>query len=440
MNAVIQGLKEVFSNFTDERKRSNNKRFEVCDAALSVFSVFFTQCPSLLEAARLVEQGDAGMSNMQSIFGVHQTPSDNQIRNLLDPVAPEQIFPFMAQLGQALYAQGWLDPFRVLDNQLLIAVDGTDFFSSSKISCPCCTTQTHANGSTTFRHIAITPVVVAPAQAQVVPLPPEFVCPQDGAQKQDCEINATKRWLRSHGARYAPWGVTLLGDDLYCHQPFCEAVLEQKMNFIFTCKPPSHALIYEWVADFERAKRLPSKSVQRQVGKKCFTDHYRYINAVPLRAGDDALLVNWLSLRTTNEQGKVVFESAWVSSHVLTQDNLVALASAARARWKIENENNNTLKNHGYHLEHNFGHGKKHLSNVLLTMNLLAFLTHTTLGWLDQRYAAVRASLSSRKKFFNDLRALLTYVSFTSWSHLMEFMLRGLKIKKHSAPHFQDDG
>jgi hypothetical protein len=150
--------------------------------------------------------------------------------------------------------------------------------------------------------------------------------------------------------------------------------------------------------------------------------------------------VNWLSLRTTNEQGKVVFESAWVSSHVLTQDNLVALASAARARWKIENENNNTLKNHGYHLEHNFGHGKKHLSNVLLTMNLLAFLTHTTLGWLDQRYAAVRASMSSRKKFFNDLRALLTYVSFTSWSHLMEFMLRGLKIKKHLAPHFQDDG
>jgi hypothetical protein len=96
MNAVIQGLKEVFSNFTDERKRSNHKRFEVCDAALSVFSVFFTQCPSLLEAARLVEQGDAGMSNMQCIFGVHQTPSDNQIRNLLDPVAPEQIFPFMA--------------------------------------------------------------------------------------------------------------------------------------------------------------------------------------------------------------------------------------------------------------------------------------------------------------------------------------------------------
>jgi hypothetical protein len=48
--------------------------------------------------------------------------------------------------------------------------------------------------------------------------------------------------------------------------------------------------------------------------------------------------------------------------------------------------------------------------------------------------------MSSRKKFFNDLRALLTYVSFTSWSHLMEFMLRGLKIKKHLAPHFQDDG
>jgi hypothetical protein len=440
MNGVIQGLKQTFSSFTDARKRSNNKRFEVSDAALSAFSVFFTQCPSLLEASRLIEQGDAGMSNMQAVFGVHQTPSDNQIRNLLDPVSPDHLFPFMAELGQALYAQGWLDTFRVLNDQLLIAVDGTDFFSSSKISCPCCTTQTHQNGSTTFRHTAITPVVVAPNQAQVVPLPPEFVCPQDGAEKQDCEINAAQRWLGAHGQRYAPWGVTLLGDDLYCHQPFCQAVLAQKMNFIFTCKPQSHALLYEWVADFERTQALPSHTVQRRVGKKLFTDHYRFINQVPLRDGEDALLVNWLSLRTTNEQGKVVFESAWATSHTVTEHNVMELASSARARWKIENENNNTLKNHGYHLEHNFGHGKKHLSNLLLTLNLLAFLTHTTLGWLDQRYAAVRASLPSRKKFFNDLRALLTYMSFTSWTHLMEFMLRGLKTKKHSAPIFQDDG
>jgi hypothetical protein len=161
---------------------------------------------------------------------------------------------------------------------------------------------------------------------------------------------------------------------------------------------------------------------------------------VPLRDGDEPLLVNWLSLRSTNEQGRVVFESAWATSHTVSEHNVAELASAGRARWKIENENNNTLKNHGYHLEHNFGHGKKHLSNLLLTLNLLAFLTHTTLGWLDQRYAAVRERLSSRKKFFNDLRALLSYMSFKFWTHLMEFMLRGLKTKRHLAPIFQDDG
>jgi hypothetical protein len=440
MNGVIQGLKQTFASFTDERKRSNNKRFEVSDAALSVFSVFFTQCPSLLEASRLVEQGGAGMSNMQTIFGAHQTPSDNQIRNLLDPVSPQQIFPFMAELGQTLYERGLLDSFRVLDDQLLLAVDGTDFFSSSKISCPCCTTQRHKDGNTTYRHIAITPVVVAPGQTQVVPLPPEFVCPQDGAEKQDCEINAANRWLNQHGARYAAWGVTLLGDDLYCHQPFCEAVLAQNMNFIFTCKPQSHELLYEWVADFERTNELPCHTAQRRFGKKHFTDQYRFINQVPLRDGDNAQLVNWLSLCTTNEQGKVVFESAWATNHVVTHNNVAALASSARARWKIENENNNTLKNHGYHLEHNFGHGKKHLSNLLLTMNLLAFLTHTVLGWLDQRYAAVRSRLPSRKKFFNDLRALLTYLSFTSWDHLMDFMLHGLKTKKHSPLSFKGYG
>lgn len=440
MNGVIQGVKRTFASFTDERKHSNNKRFEVSDAALSVFSVFFTQCPSLLEASRLIEKRDAAMSNMQAIFGVHQTPSDNQIRNLLDPVAPQQAFPLMSQIGHALYEKGLLKPFRVLDDQLLIAVDGVHFFSSSKISCPCCTKNLQKNGKTIYKHTAVTPVVVAPGKAQVVPLPPEFVCPQDGTEKQDCEINAAKRWLNQHGEGYAPWGVTILGDDLYCHQPFCEAVLAQNMNFIFTCKPQSHELLYEWVDDFKRTNELQNHTAQRRVGKKHFTDHYSFINQVPLRDGEGATLVNWLSLRSTDDQGQVVFESAWATNHLVTHDNVVALASAARARWKIENENNNTLKNHGYHLEHNFGHGKKHLSNLLLTMNLLAFLTHTVLGWLDQRYAAIRERLPSRKKFFNDLRALLTYLEFTSWTHLMEFMLHGLRKKRHSATVFQGDG
>ncbi|MDM8547310.1 hypothetical protein QUF61_12505 [Candidatus Venteria ishoeyi] len=83
-------------------------------------------------------------------------------------------------------------------------------------------------------------------------LPPEFVQPQDREEKQDCELAAAKRWLRAWGNHYSPWGMTILGDDLYCHQPFCEAAIEQGFDVLLVCKPDSHSTLYDWIADFER--------------------------------------------------------------------------------------------------------------------------------------------------------------------------------------------
>ena len=101
---------------------------------------------------------------------------------------------------------------------------------------------------------------------------------------------------------------------------------------------------------------------------------------------------------------------------------------AGRARWKIENENNNTLKTKGYNLTHNFGHGKEHLSSVLATLNLLAFLIHTVLDLTDSNYRLVRKKLATRINFFNDLRALTRYLRFDSWKSLLLFMMQGLEI------------
>ena len=94
----------------------------------------------------------------------------------------------------------------------------------------------------------------------------------------------------------------------------------------------------------------------------------------------------------------------------------------------MENENNNVLKTKGYHLEHNFGHGKKHLSSLLLTFNLLAFLFHTVLEIMDERYKLIRDELPTRKTFFDDIRALTKYMYFDSWDSLLAFMIRGLEL------------
>ena len=195
-------------------------------------------------------------------------------------------------------------------------------------------------------------MIVAPRQAQVIPLPPEFIQPQDGQDKQDCEIAAGKRWLHTWGTHYAPWGVTILGDDLYCHQPYCEAAIAQGFHLLLACKPDSHATLYEWLADFERSGQVRVIERTRHAGTRRVTERYRYVNQLPLRDSDDALLLNWCELTVTNAHGCTVYHNTWVTTHTINDANVADIAAAGRARWKIENENNNVLKNHGYHVLH----------------------------------------------------------------------------------------
>jgi len=421
---LVEQIRSTFRALPDCRKQGNNQKYAVEDAALSAFSVFFTQSPSFLDYQRRMQKHH-NRNNAQSVFGVHQIPSTSQIGNLLDPIAPETLYPMLAGAGDKLYAQGCLEPFISIGGTLLVALDGTDSFSSERISCPCCTRQTLKNGKTLYRHTVVTPVIVAPGQSRVVPLPPEFVVAQDGQEKQDCELAAAKRWLTAWGSHYAPRRITLLGDDLYCHQPFCEAVRQQQMDFLFVCKPDSHALLYEWVADFTRTGEVQTLEKSHWNGKQRLTERYRYINQVPLRDSDDALLVNWCEVTITNAKQELVYRNAWVTSHAIDEYNVVQTVAAGRARWKVENENNNVLKNHGYHFDHNFAHGKQHLSNFLAALNLLAFLAHTALEWLDDAYRAVRSSAPSRRTFFENLRTLLQFIPFDNWQHLMQFMLNG---------------
>jgi hypothetical protein len=270
-------------------------------------------------------------------------------------------------------------------------------------------------------------VIVAPGNPRVIPLEPEFVIPQDGHEKQDCENAAAKRWLSEYGARYSALGVTVLGDDLYCKQPLCEALIGEGLNFILVCKPDSHKTLYEWVAGLAATGDVQTLEVKRRKGKHRYTDTYRFAHQVPLRDGQRALEVNWCELTTTRDDGKVVYKNAFATNHPITEANVADVVRDGRARWKVENENNNTLKTKGYHLTHNFGHGKQHLSSLLATFNLLAFLFHTLLDLMDSSYRRIREFLP-RKRFFNDLRALTCYLCFNSWDALMAFMIEKLEL------------
>lgn len=421
-DTVVSSFRQRLSSLPDKR-RGKNTRYGMEDAALSAFGVFFTQTPSFLAYQRMME-GRKGKSNAQSLFGVHQIPSDNHIRDLLDAVAPEHVFPVFEEILQVLEGQGQLKGLRSVADTLLVALDGTEYFSSSQIHCSDCSTRTLKSGETHYFHSVITPVIVAPGQAHVIPLVPQFIVPQDGHDKQDCENAAAKRWLAQHGSRLSALNVTVLGDDLYCCQPLCQKLLDQQFNFILVCRPESHTTLYEHLEGID----LPTLTTRRWTGKVEETYTYRYLNGVPLRDGDDALLVNWCEVTLSRSDGKVTYKNSFATHHTLSDENVAEIVLAGRARWKVENENNNTLKTKGYNLKHNFGHGKQHLSSLLATLNILSLLFHTLLELLDQKYKLLRSYLPTRKTFFDDLRALTRYMYFDSWDHLLTFMLQGLEL------------
>ena len=155
---------------------------------------------------------------------------------------------------------------------------------------------------------------------------------------------------------------------------------------------------------------------------------HRWAHAVPLTDSADALKVNWCDVTVTDAAGKTIYHHAWIPDRELTADTVAGWVAAGRARWKIENENNNVLKTKGYHLEHNFGHGKEHLSSLLATMNLLAFALRTFLELAGADYQLIRATVGARRTFFEHLRALTTYLHFENWARLLDFMMRGLEI------------
>ena len=426
---LVQQMRQVFAALPDQRTGENTE-YTMEDFGVSAFSVFFTQSPSFLAAQKTMQEAK-GRSNAQSLLQIEQIPCDNQIRQTLDPVSPEELFPLYDQVFEALRKQDVIENYRAVHDTIPIALDGTWYHSSKNIHCSNCSCMEHQNGEKTYYHSAVTPVIVAPGQPHAISLRPEFITPQDGHTKQDCEIAASKRWLEKNATLYSPLKATLLGDDLYAHQPFCRQALLYNFHFLFTCKPDSHKTLYDWV-NLLQAPDLRLLKLRVKNGAKWQHYTYRYANQVPLAEGQDALKVNWAELTITDAAGAVLYHTSFITDFPITDQNVAALVATARARWKIENENNNTLKTKGYHLEHNFGHGKEHLSSLLAAMNILAFLHHTFLSFTDGNYRLIRAHLPTRKTFFDDLRALTRYMLFASWDALMDFMMAGLEIGPHA--------
>ena len=410
---LIAELGTVCAGLADQRKGPRRDGdYTMSDIGLSAFSLFFMGSPSFLAHQRTLERGQ-GRSNCQTLFGMSAIPSDNYIRLMLDGASPAA---FDGLFMRTIEAAGPLTRFQRLDGRVLVALDGSEYFCSRKIKCPQCSTRRRSDGGVECFHAFLGASVVAPGHMQVLPLPPEFIAPQDGAEKQDCERNAAKRWLARHGRAVAHLRPVYLGDDLFACQPIAAAIQDAGANFILTCKPSSHQTITEYLqgATLEEHRQAVCKR-----GKRTVTI-YRWLSGVPLRATADAIPVNWFSIETRNAAGKRTYYNSFVTDLPVTADTVAELAACGRARWKIENETFNVLKTNGYNLEHNFGHGKQTLASIFLTLNLLAFAFHTAAYLAVLTWREAVAACGATYRFFENLRTITAYVVFQDWPHLLQ--------------------
>jgi hypothetical protein len=335
---------------------------------------------------------------------------------MLDGADPALLAPCFQRTEQLLLEPALRETFGRLGGRALIALDGTEYFCSQKIACPHCQTRKRSNGKVESYHSMLCATVVAPGHSKVVPLAPEFIVKQDGAEKQDCERNAVKRWLDQHGARLKPLRPVYLADDLFACQSVVERLQANGDDFIFTCKETSHKALYDFIDGAELARH----EVQVGKGKTRQTHRCRFVEKVPLRDGKGAVLVNWIGFESLNAKGEVTYRTAFVTSLPVAKSNAAEIAVCGRARWKIENEGFNVLKNNGYELEHNFGHGESYLAMTLAALNLLAFAWHTVLDLLEPPWRKAREAAEKRMSFFAYLATLTSLAVFPAWSDLLQ--------------------
>ena len=347
---IFSSLIDIFTNniknIKDERKQRSDLQYKFTDIILGAFSIFYFQNKSWLSFQNSMKSLK-GNSNAATMFGITDIPSDNHIRNILDKIEPSSFKKVYEDIIIAIEQIGILKEFIFMKDYLLVALDGTYYHSSKKISCNCCQTKTDKDtGVVHYFHSAITPTIVHPKLKKVIALFQEFISNADGKDKQDCEINASKRWLDSFNI-LKKYKLIILGDDLYSRVPMIKSIIEKGYSFILVCKQESHKFLYEQIELIKNSGHCHTVKLEKMVyGKKQIFTYY-YENNIALNNSKDSININWCELIITNLDGRKLYHNSFVTDIKITAKNVIDIALAGRTRWKIENENNNTLKTKG---------------------------------------------------------------------------------------------
>ncbi len=396
--------------------RSEDPEIACTDALMSALAMFSLKSPSLLACD---QERTAG--NVPTISGLERAPCDTSMRAILDPVFPERLRPLLTSVLRQLQRGKALEPMTFLDGHYLLGLDGTGYFSSKTIHCASCLQKTHRNGSVTYYHQMLGAAIIHPDCREVIPLMPEPIVQQDGTDKNDCERNAAKRFLVKLRQDHPHLKFIVTEDSLSSNAPHIETLHDHGCHYILGVKKGDHAYLFTQVQAAEEAGRVTS--YERHDRAAGVIHRFRFVNDVPLNASRADVRVNFIEYWEIGPDQVQHF--SWVTDLRVNKRNVYTLMRGGRARWKIENETFNTLKNQGDNFEHNYGHGEQHLSVVFATIMMLAFLVDQTQQLCCALFRAVWAKLGSKRLLWERLRALFYDYRLESMRELFEALFYG---------------
>lgn len=419
IDTYIEQLRHGFSKIKDHR--DDNTSYSLTDILTTGFAIFSLKDPSL---CAFREEYPVRAENLQTIYGIETLPGDTCLRETIDYVQPKSLQDlFHIPLG-ILRNQGVFDKRTVLGGYTVVSVDGTGHYCSGKKDCPQCMVKNHKNGTQTFYHQLLGAVAVHPCESTVFPVACEAIVKQDGSTKNDCELNASKRIVPQIRKALPDEKIIAVFDALYANGPHVRCLGEHKMCYIIGTKGKTFVDI--------QAETL------RQKGDLCAfswenaqaTCTATFFNKLVLNGENQDILTNYLEYKEVEkETGKQLFYSTWVTDIEITEDNVEELVMVARSRWKIENETFNTLKNQGYHLEHNYGHGKQYLATNFAILTFLAFLLDQMAQHLDENFQNAKAACKTFKSFWEKVRAVFYLCPALSMDAIYRFIVKREQLK-----------
>lgn len=421
IDKFIDLLHTGFSGIQEHRRTNNNNlSYTLQDCLMGGFAMFSLKDPSLHQFRKKYDEREA---NLQRIYKLDGLPSDTTLRETIDGVQPSALKSQFKPLIGYLKDNKLLEKHKVLGDYIAISSDGTGQYCSCKVKCPFCLIKKHRNGKESYYHQLLASVIVSPNQKTVFPITAEPIVLQNTTDtKNDCELNASKRALPAirEILPKSDYKIIKLYDGLYPNGPQIRELKkkENEMSFIINIKD---GFVFVQLDELEKAGELNTLTWEKD-GR---TYEFCYRENLMLNGENQDILVNFFEYyESDTKTGEEIFRGSWITDLPVAELDPIELVAVARSRWKVENETFNTLKNQGYHLEHNYGHGKKYLSTNFALLTLLAFLTDQMAQHCDVYFEKALAFCGTKKGLWEKIRQVFDLIPCMSMNVIYRFICK----------------